>query len=202
MSIEDILEALDEQCRDECREIFERAQTEAKEILEKARVEADEIREARLEKVKAEAESDTVSMLYSARLKSKNAVIGAKEEIAEEALEKAAGRLNDLRSGEDYPTILEDYLKEGLEPFDGKVIVHVDPRDRELAQRLMRGIGRDCEIRTDIETLGGAIVSDEGGQVLIFNTVEERLNRAKERLRLQVYEILFGEDEKAEAGGG
>jgi vacuolar-type H+-ATPase subunit E/Vma4 len=40
------------------------------------------------------------------------------------------------------------------------------------------------------------------GKVVIINTVEERLNRAREKLRMQVSGILFGEDTEAAAGGG
>ena len=46
MSIEDILQALDDQCRQECQEIFSRAEAEAKQILDKAQVEAEAIRQA------------------------------------------------------------------------------------------------------------------------------------------------------------
>lgn len=202
MSIEDILQALDDQCRQECQEIFNRAEQEAKEIIEKAQAEAESIREARLEKIKADARSEAISMLYSARLKSKNEVIRAKEEIAEEALAEAEKRLRDLRAREDYPAILEGLIAEGLARVSGKVVLHVDPSDRELADSIARKLGLDYELLTDIETIGGAVISDPGGRVQIVNTVEERLNRAREKLRMQVSDILFGEEVKAAVGGG
>ncbi len=202
MSIEDILQALDDQCRQECQEIFNRAEQEAKEIIEKAQAEAESIREARLEKIKADARSEAISMLYSARLKSKNEVIRAKEEIAEEALAEAEKRLRDLRAREDYPAILEGLIAEGLARVSGKVVLHVDPSDRELADSIARKLGLDYELLTDIETIGGAVISDPGGRIQIVNTVEERLNRAREKLRMQVSDILFGEEVKAAVGGG
>jgi vacuolar-type H+-ATPase subunit E/Vma4 len=202
MSIEDILQALDDQCRQECQEIFSRAESEAKQIIEKAQVEAEGIRQARLGKVRAEAESETTSMLYSARLKSKNAIIRAKEEIAERALMDAEGHLSDLRSQQDYPVILEGLIQEGLTRISGKVILRVDPTDRELADSIMRKLGPEYELFADIETIGGAVVSDADGRVQIINTVEERLNRAREKLRMEVSGILFGDEVKAAVGGG
>jgi len=202
MSIEDILQALDEQCRQECQEIFKRAEEEAKQILDKAEADAEEIRQTRLAKVKAEAESETTSMLYSARLKSKNAIISVKEQVAEKALAEAEERLRDLRSQSGYPAILEALIREGLTRITGKVVVHVDPADREIADEIMRRLGMDYELLTDIGTVGGAEVSDADGRVRIINTVEERLNRAREKLRMQVSGILFEEEVEAGAGGG
>jgi vacuolar-type H+-ATPase subunit E/Vma4 len=202
MSIEDILQALDDQCRQECQEIFGRAEAEAKQILERAEEEAEAIRQARLAKTRAEADSEAISMLYSARLRSKNLIISAKEQVAEKALAEAEERLRDLRSRQDYPAILEGLIMEGLTRISGKVVVHVDPADEPAAETVMRGMGLDYELRTDIRTAGGAIVSDAGGRVRIINTVEERLNRAREKLRMHVSGILFDEDMAAGVGGG
>ncbi len=202
MSIEDILQALDDECRTECRDIFHRAEQEAKQIMERAQAEAEAIRRARLEKLEAEARSESISMLYSARLRSKNAVIAAKERIAEEALREAEGRLEKLRERADYRAILEGLVKEGLTRVSGKVVVRVDPADRELADGILREMGLDYDLRDDIGTLGGAVVSDAAERVTIINTVEERLNRAREKLRMQVSKVLFEGDAAVAAGGG
>jgi vacuolar-type H+-ATPase subunit E/Vma4 len=202
MSIEDILQALDDQCRQECQEIFNRAEVEAKQILEKAQVEAESIRQARLAKIRSEAQSETTSMLYSARLRSKNAIISAKELVAEKVLVAAEEQLGGLRSRQDYPAILEGLIKEGLTRIGGKVVVRVDPADEAAADAVMRKLGLDYELRTDIGTVGGAEVTDADGRVRIINTIEERLNRAREKLRMQVSGILFGEEVGAAVGGG
>lgn len=202
MSIEDILQALDEECRAECQEIFRRAEQEAKRILEKAQEEAESIRQARLDKVRAEAQSEATSILYSARLRAKNSVIQAKERVVEKALRQAEQEMQDLRSRDDYPDILAGLIEEGLSRVGDKVVVHVDPADRNLAEDILRRRGVEFEVRTDIETRGGAVVSDPEERVRIINTVEERLNRAREKLRLQVSALLFGEEVEAAGGGG
>ncbi len=202
MSIEDILQALDDECRAECQEIFHRAEQEAKQIIERAQAEAEAIRRARLEKLEAEARSESISMLYSARLKSKNAVIAAKERIAEEALREAEARLEKLRERPDYKDVLESLIGEGLTRVSGRVVVRVDPADRELAEGILREKGLDYVLRDDISTRGGAVVSDAAERVTIINTVEERLNRAREKLRMQVSKVLFEGEAAAAAGGG
>jgi V/A-type H+-transporting ATPase subunit E len=195
MAVEDILLALDEQCREECQSIYRTAQKEAEQILEKARREADEIREARLQRAKSEAESDTISVLYSARLKARNAVIQAKEEMVEEALRESEKSLRELRSNEDYAGVMEGWLKEGLSRLSGKIIVHTDPLDSDLVKSLLDEVEVEYEIIPDMNIPGGVVLSDTEGRVKIINTVEERLNRAREKLRMQVSDILFGEEE-------
>lgn len=202
MSIEDILQALDDECRAECQEIFRRAEQEAKQIIEKAQAEAEEIRRARLARIRAEAESESTAMLYSARLKSKNEIIRAKEKVVEKALTEAARSMEDLRSRGDYRNILAGLIEEGLFRVGGRVVLHVDPNDEKLADGIMREKGVEYEIRPDISTLGGAVIADADERVRVVNTVEERLNRAREKLRMQVSAILFGEEVEAAAGGG
>lgn len=202
MSIEDILQALDGQCREECQEIFGRAQKDAKQVLDKAQAEADGIRQIRLAKAKAEADSETTALLYSARLKSKNAIIRAKEKVAERALAEAEKRLQGLRSREDYAAILEGLIDEGLPRVSGKVILHVDPADRKLADSILSKRGSDYGLLTDLETIGGAVISDVDGRVMVINSVEERLNRAREKLRMEVSGILFEEEKEAAVKGG
>jgi V/A-type H+-transporting ATPase subunit E len=193
MAVEDILLALDEQCREECRAIYNAAQKEAEQMLEKVRQEADEIREVRLQRAKSEAESETISILYSARLRARNAVIQAKEEMVEKALQESEKRLQELRSYEDYAGVMEGWLREGLARLSGKIIVHTDPLDSDLAKSLLDDLEVEYEIIPDMHIPGGVVISDTEGKVKIINTVEERLNRAREKLRMQVSEILFEE---------
>jgi len=202
MSVEDILQALDEECRAECQEIFRRAEQEAKQILDRAREEAEAIRQSRLEKIRAEAESEATSILYSARLRAKNSIIQAEERMVEKALSEAETAMEGLRSRDDYPDILAGLIEEGISRVGAKVVVHVDPADRQRAEDILRRRGVEFEVRTDIETRGGAVVSDPEERVRIINTVEERLNRAREKLRLQVSALLFGEEVEAAGGGG
>jgi vacuolar-type H+-ATPase subunit E/Vma4 len=202
MSIEDILQALDDQCRQECQEIFSRAEAEAKQILDKAQIEAEAIRQTRLDKVKAEAQSETTSMLYTARLKSKNTVISIKEKVVEKVLASAEEDLRGLRSRQDYPAILEEMVREGLTRISGKVLVHVDQADKQVAEAVMKKLAIEYDLLTDIQAAGGAVISNADGRVRIVNTVEERLNRAREKLRMYVSGILFEDEVGAAVGGG
>jgi vacuolar-type H+-ATPase subunit E/Vma4 len=49
-----------------------------------------------------------------------------------------------------------------------------------------------CEIRTDLESIGGLSINSLDGKITISNTIESRLERVREHKRLEIYAKLFG----------
>jgi vacuolar-type H+-ATPase subunit E/Vma4 len=196
MSIEDILQALDEQCREECQSIFGEAQAEVDEILAKVEVEVKDIRAAKLEKIQMEAANEKAGMFYSARLRAKNLVIEAKESVLQEAFRQAQEGLAQLRGRPDYPEVFGNLLDEALSRIGGEGVVHVDPRDEELARRTLSQKGQELPVVADLQCSGGSMVADREGRVHIVNTFDERLKRALERMKLEIADILFGDMER------
>lgn len=196
MSIEDILQALDEQCREECQSIFGGAQAEVDDILAKVKVEVEGIRDAKLEKIQMEAANEKAGMFYSARLKAKNLVITAKESVLEEAFRQAQESTAGLRDRADYPEVLGGLIDEALSRIGGEGVVHVDPRDEELARRVLSQKGLELPVIADLQCSGGVMVSDREDRVHIVNTFDERLKRALERMKLEIADILFGDMER------
>ncbi len=204
MSIEDIIAALDEECRGECQAIFQEAEREARRILEQAEAEAEGIRQSKREKMIASAESEAAALLYSARLRAKNLAVGVKESILEQVLEGAREEVQKLRTDPRYSLLMSSLLEEAMAVVGDQGVLHVDPRDREIAERLLAQAGLDgrFSIEADLDCSGGLVVSDREGRINIVNTFDERLKRAKERLKLEITRILFGEEEEALSAGG
>jgi V/A-type H+-transporting ATPase subunit E len=203
MSIEDIIAALDEQCRSECQAVFQEAEREAKRILEQAEADAEEIRRSKKEKAIASAESEAAALLYSARLRAKNLAVEVKESVLEEVIKRAHEETEKLRNDPAYPELMADLLKEAVAVVGDEGVVHVDPRDRGVAEKALSltGLGGKFSLQDDLECSGGLVVSDREGRINIVNTFDERLKRAKERLKLDITRILFGEQERAISAG-
>jgi vacuolar-type H+-ATPase subunit E/Vma4 len=66
----------------------------------------------------------------------------------------------------------------------------VDPRDEELCKKTLATLGISADIQTDLTTTGGVVVSLPGDSVVISNTVEFRLRRAHERMKIEIHTIL------------
>ncbi len=191
MAIENILQALEEQCRSECQAIFDKAKVEVDAILAEAEMEAAKIREAKMDRVKKEVASERAALLYSSRLNFKNATIRAREEVVNEAFAKATEKLSKTRSNGSYQAILEKLVGEGLKKVSGDPVLHVDKKDKDIASKSLSSLNIRGEIRPDITCLGGCVIADAEDRVTVINTLEERLERAKSRLRMEVAEELF-----------
>jgi len=148
----------------------------------------------RLKKVDDQIRSEATVIVYSAQLKAKNQLIKAQEATVDEAFKKAEQRLKDLGKQQDYPQVLEVLLDECLDFFpEGEVLVQVRPDDRDLLEKMLAGRGRSFRISdTPLAASGGLVVSSPDGQIVVSNTFESRLERARDHLRLEISKSLFG----------
>ncbi len=194
MAVEDILRALEEKASGRIEVIQSEAQQRVAEIMSEVEKDAARTKRARLKKVEDAVRSEATAIVYSASLKAKNELIKAQEETVDEAFRMAEARLADLHRDERYPRILAVLLDEALEFFTGEVIVQARPTDRELVERLMAERQRQFRFSdTPLEASGGVVVSSPGGEVLVSNTFESRLEKARDKLRLAISRTLFEE---------
>ncbi|OPY25836.1 MAG: V-type proton ATPase subunit E [Methanocella sp. PtaU1.Bin125] len=117
-----------------------------------------------------------------------------KYRLFDQAYAEAGRSLGAFRGNEGYAGCYGRLLSEALgELGDGDPVLHIDPRDEEICRALLAGMGLHCEISPDLQTDGGLNASTRDGMVLISNTVESRLARAKDRLKLDVFSLLYGD---------
>jgi len=193
LALEDILRALEEKADTRVEVIESEARQRVQEVLAEVEKETARTRRQRLKKVEDQIKSEASGIVYSASLKSKNLIIKAQEETVDEAFRIAEERLAKLYQRQDYPQVLEILLGECLEFFpEGEVLVQVRPTDRDLVEKLMSARQRPYRLsETPLEASGGLVVSNLEGQIVVSNTFESRLVRAKDHLRLQISQALF-----------
>jgi vacuolar-type H+-ATPase subunit E/Vma4 len=139
----------------------------------------------------AESTARTTSMhkLNAARLQAKKEVAAVKGRAIDTVFSEAREKLQSIRSEGSYEKLFEQLLEEALAGVDTELVVHVDPRDDELARRLMAT--RDGQVEADIETVGGVVVSTKDGRIERRNTLEDRLDKLRHLARGQIAEILL-----------
>lgn len=194
MALEDILKALEEKAEARVAAIESEAQQRASEILAEVDKDAARTKRMRLKKIDDQIRSEATGIVYSAQLKAKNQLIKAQEETVDEAFHKAELRLKDLDKQADYPQILEVLLDECLDFFpQGEVLVQVRPNDRGTLEKMLSDRGRSFRISdTPLAASGGLVVSSPDGQIVVSNTFDSRLERARDHLRLEISKTLFG----------
>jgi len=74
-----------------------------------------------------------------------------------------------------------------------EVRLHIDPRDEQLCREILEEMHRNCEVVSDLTTLGGVNATTADERLLVFNTIESRLQRAKELMKSEVMSALYGD---------
>ena len=198
------------------------AEKEISEILLKAQAEADKIRKAAQEKADREAErilsnGKRVASLEGQRIIAETRIdvrrkkMDAQEEAIAASFEEAKKALEELaekgkRDNLLYKDIMFDLIASASEVVAGnKLELVFNQRDsktfnkemlREASELVKKRSGRDISLALTDETiqhLGGVVVRDMEKQVEVDNTLETRLNRLKESIRVDVAKILFGD---------
>jgi vacuolar-type H+-ATPase subunit E/Vma4 len=195
LAIDDILRALEDNAEDHIEAIKQDTQQRVNEIISEVEKEASRTKRLRLKKMEDAIKSECTGIVYSASLKAKNELIKAQEETVNEAFRLAEQRLSDLHSNEEYPKVFELLLEECLEVFNGEVVLRVRPDDKALVDRLMADRQVPYSIsETPLEASGGLVASSPDGEVVVHNSFESRLSKAKEILRLDISNALFSSE--------
>jgi vacuolar-type H+-ATPase subunit E/Vma4 len=195
LALDDILRALEDTAEKRIEAIEQDAQQQINETISEVKKDASRTKRLRLKKIEDAIKSECTGIIYSASLKAKNELIKAQEETVDEAFRLAEQRLSDLHSNKEYPKVFELLLDECLEVFDGEVVLRVRPDDKTLVDSLMADRQVPYSIsETPLEASGGLIASTPDGEVVVYNSFESRLSKAKETLRLDISNALFGSE--------
>jgi V/A-type H+/Na+-transporting ATPase subunit E len=193
LALEDILTALEAKANQRIEGIQDESEQRVAEISSEVEKDAERTRRIRMKKVEDAVRSESTAIVYSASLKAKNELIKAQEETVDEAFRMAEKRLAELNKDPGYPDILRVLLDEVLEFLEGEAVLQVRPDDRSLVESMMADGQRQYRIlETPLEASGGLVASSPDGEVTVSNTFESRLDRARDKLRLEISNTLFG----------
>lgn len=194
MAYENLLKSVEENAGERERELREKAEIAIKKLEEEAAGRGKEIRQMHLESSTRRAMIERNQQVYLAKARMKEQLISIREQRYNEVFRKARERLASLRDNPRYPEIFAELAREAVSALDRDTFtVHVDQKDLALCGKVLASMNRAAEIVPDLPCAGGLAVSSPDGSVVISNTVESRLERGRERLKLEIYSLLFGE---------
>ena len=193
MAYEDLLKSVEESAHEKELELRNREKTAVDEIKSRAKKQAGEIRQAHLDETDKSVTTERNKLLYLTKAENKELLIRVRETAFERAFTEAETRLRDLRSDPQYPAVFEKLLREAAGAIgDGAFVVHIDPRDAALCKKTLVLLHLSSEIRSDLMTTGGVVASLPDNSVVISNTIESRMQRARELKRKEIHAILTG----------
>lgn len=194
MAFEDLLKSVEESAQEKEQELRNKAAAAIAEVSGRARQQAEAIRKGHIDEANKSITTERNKLLYLTKAESKEQLIRARETAFENAFREAESRLAGLRSDPKYPEVFLKLLREAAGAVGNEAFtVHVDPRDEQLCKKTLSALDLAGNVSPDITTAGGVVVSLPGDSVVISNTVESRLRRARELRRIEIHALLTGE---------
>jgi vacuolar-type H+-ATPase subunit E/Vma4 len=194
MAYEDLLKSVEESALEKEQELRRKSLEAIDGIKARAKEQAEAVRQAAIQDAERSIATERNKLLYLVNAENKELLIRAREIAFDQAFQGAAEILRNLRADPKYPAIFERLLREAAGSLgDEAFTVHVDPRDLELCNRVLASLNLTGKVEADLVTAGGVVLSLQDHAVVISNTVESRLERAKEQHRHTIHAILSGD---------
>ena len=194
MAYENLLKSVQESAQEREQDLREKAQSAVQAISEDIRNQSVEIQQSLLEVAKKAVAVEKNKRIYLTKGENKEILIKTKERIVSQAFRDAEQRLSGLRNDPKYPAVFNKLAREAIEAVRGeKFRIHIDKRDEHLMKRILSDMNLSGEVIADLQCSGGLVVSTRNESVTISNTLESRLERAKERKKLEVYTVMYGD---------
>lgn len=195
MEHDDLMRSMDEGLEEKKAEIRKKAEEAVKAIRCEARARADEARKSRMAAAVHAADAERNHALYAVKNELNKEMTALRHRMLDQAFAGAARALEEGGRGrEGYAGCYRQLVAEALgELGDDAAVLHTDPRDEELCRAVVAGLGVSCEIVPGLRCAGGLNASARDGKVVVFNTLESRLEKARDRLKLDIFVVLNGD---------
>ncbi len=193
MSIEQLIESVEVSAGEKILEIRQKADRDAVEIKKEAEGKDGIIKKRHLDTVKKAVEMERNKSLAKINEEARMQITRTKDDVFKKAFVEAQNILSSARSDADYENNFKMMLQEVILELEGEEIqLHIDKRDENLCKKLLSELNLQCDIATDITTMGGLNATTKNGKYIIFNTTESRFEKAKALLKPEIFTTLYG----------
>jgi V/A-type H+-transporting ATPase subunit E len=194
MPYEDLITAVKASAQERMKEIKDRALAEAQKIRKDAEERAQGIRSAHLEEAARNLQLEKGKLISKVATEKRMALARVKEDLFQQVFARAAQEMTSARNHPGYRESFQKMVREAMEELAGEEIrMHIDPRDEPLCREILREMQRNCDVVTDLTTMGGLNATTTDERLTVFNTLESRMQRAKELLKREIMSTLYGD---------
>ena len=187
----------------EAEAVLAAAEAQAKETLKQAKIEAEQFYAEAIAKANSDAEAEKRRIVSLTEVEMRNRLLTAKEEMVNEAFQKALEDLGNYVKTEKYQIYLLKQIEASSKKIHSKnLIVQVNAQDKKwLKQQKLSQISKKLKLNiqlspASIDCLGGCIIQTEDGRIVWDNTLDHRLEELKPALRVEVARIPFGKEKQ------
>jgi vacuolar-type H+-ATPase subunit E/Vma4 len=195
MELDAILDGIKKAGQQQIAQIEQEAEQQASQILGKVQQEAEGQQNRILSDGKTRLNREQALISQQAVIQSLQIHADARQTLIESVLQQVEKRFQELRKEKDYEKILANLVAETIQSImpsllrNQKVVFHFDPRDKEIAQRIVKQYQQPISVQYDIECSGGCNAETDDNKVFVLNTIESRFEHAALYIRqdLSIY---------------
>jgi len=185
----ELLRQIEEEGERKIRELLEQAERQAQELLAQTEREIARERERALNELHAQLEQERRAALSRAHAQARTEQTRAVTTAIEELFQNLANEMARLREDpQRYRQFLQRCLREAHEAIQGTLVVRADPQDSSIVQELLRDTPH--KLGEPIRTVGGLMVTNDRGDVIVDNRLETRLANLKARSLVELGRAL------------
>lgn len=194
MTAKNLIESMEMNAEERILEMIHNAHNEADEIIKSAEAKAETIKHSYLENAIKFADAERNRQIYTVKTEVKMHVIIAKDELLHKAFVEGKKNLINFRERRAYKNSYKLMVQEAVHELEGEELeFHIDKKDENLCKEILEELSENSGIVADITCAGGLNVSTSDEKIVIFNTIESRLDKAKELLKFETFSTLFGD---------
>jgi V/A-type H+-transporting ATPase subunit E len=194
MPYDDLISALKANAQERIKEIQDRAQAGAQKIRKDAEERAQSTRSAYLEEAARGVKLERSKLISKGGAEKRMALARVKDDLFQQVFTRAAQQMALVRNNPAYRTSFRSIVREAMEELAGEEVrLHIDPRDEPLCREILEEMQRNSEVVPDLTTLGGLNATTPDERLMVFNTIESRLQRAKELMKSEIMSALYGD---------
>jgi len=185
MSVDELRKAVLEKARSEAEAIVKKAEEEAKKVIEGAQFKKKELVEQKKAEITAMLNPEV--RIAEARYRARIMIAEAKNTVLKEIREHVINMINSMPSNkrlDSLTKLIDETMHELLQAIGAvdAIVVKISSKDLQYADYIKNYIEKTYGVKvSDIQVaniIGGLIVECMGGEVVINNSYDERLDRA------------------------
>jgi V/A-type H+/Na+-transporting ATPase subunit E len=185
----------------EAEAILLAAENEAKATLKLAKTQSDQNYHAIITQATVKAESEKRKIASVTEVDMRNRLLQTKEELVDEAFEKAISKLKNFVKTDEYHDYLFGLMADACERIgQKKLVIQVNAKDQDwLTFDMLKSLSKKlkCELAMSDKTgnyIGGCVIQTSDSKIIYDVTIDNRLQEIKPLLRVELAKILFGEE--------
>ena len=185
----------------EAEAIISAAESQAKETLRIAKEQADQTYRQFLAESKDKAEAEKRKIASVTEVDIRNRLLQAKEDLVDEAFQKALAKLKEFVKTDEYHAYLLKQIEEIAKKMDQKIlIVEVNSKDKDwLTTDMLKHAAKTLHVEFKISKqtenyIGGCKLSSQDGKIIYDGSLDNRLEELKPELRAEIAKQLFKEE--------